>query len=81
MHNLFGVLALVTLAAAVVFHVLLVRALVSRVGKSRLVADAVFPPLALLDGHATGAKREALFAALAIAAHAIAILVARLTGI
>lgn len=78
MTTLLGVLALLTFVLALVGHVLLVRALAPRSARGRLVLGALFPPLAVLDGLAGRARREATIVAAVIVAHALVVLISAL---
>lgn len=77
MSNLVGVLALLTLVGALVAHGLLVRALARRLGRGRIALDALLPPLAILDGLTSGARREALIAIAAVVLHGVVVVVGR----
>ncbi len=75
MATLLGVLALLTVIGALVAHVMLVRALSRRTSRGRLVLAAVFPPLAMLDGFAGRARREAGILGGVVLLHALLVVV------
>jgi hypothetical protein len=79
METLVGILALVTFIATIAAHVVLVCALSRQLGRGRgrIVLDAFLPPLAVLDGLTSGARREATLLLASILLHATTVIVAR----